>query len=200
MNFVFDLGGVIVDWNPDRILSPFPLGEAERKAVRQALFGHPSWIDFDRGTVSVDEVVRGAAARSGVDVSLIEQIVVSVPESLLPFERMVELVLRIDRRRHRTFCLSNMSAPSAEHLESLLPMERMFDGRVISCRIGAAKPDPEIYRALLDRHRLVPAETVFYDDVESNAAAARRHGIDGRVFTGFAACARELASLGAFDE
>ena len=198
MNLVFDLGGVVVDWNPRRIVAPFHLDRRDETHVISVLFSHPSWLDFDRGTVTAEEVITGAAERSGFSRSLIKSIVDSVPQSLVPFEQMVEMILEIDRSRHAVFCLSNISPPSLEYLEANLPMDRLFGGQLFSCRIGAVKPEPKVFVTLLSRFNLDPNETIFFDDVKTNVVAARTHGIDARRFRGYEECRRVLESFGAF--
>jgi HAD superfamily hydrolase (TIGR01509 family) len=198
MNFVFDLGGVVVEWNPRRIVAPFHLDRRDETHLISALFSHPSWLDFDRGSVTVDEIVAGASDRSGFSRKLIRDVVDSVPQSLAPFEEMVEMILAIDRSRHSVLCLSNISPPSLAHLEETLPMDRLFGGQLFSCRIGAVKPEPSVFATLISRFDLDPKQTVFFDDVATNVAAAREHGIDARQFTGFEECRRMLEALDAF--
>ena len=57
-----------------------------------------------------------------------------------------------------------------------------FDVRVFSCDLGIVKPDARIYRSLLDRLQLAPADVLFIDDVPANIEAARTAGLHGIVF------------------
>jgi 2-haloacid dehalogenase len=70
---------------------------------------------------------------------------------------------------------------------------------VVSGQVRALKPDPAIYRALIDTHAIDPHRAVFIDDVPANAAAATEHGIHGIHFTTPEALRRELVTLGLLD-
>ena len=63
-----------------------------------------------------------------------------------------------------------------------MPVYRCFDGEVISCEEQVVKPEPEIYRRLLDRYSLDPAETLFIDDRPVNLETARTFGISTFLF------------------
>lgn len=67
---------------------------------------------------------------------------------------------------------------------------------MISGEVGAAKPDPRIYQALVERHGLDPASLAFVDDVPANVAAAESLGMRGLTFTSAAALRQDLAALG----
>jgi putative hydrolase of the HAD superfamily len=85
----------------------------------------------------------------------------------------------------RLWCLSNDVGRWSEKLRRRFGIEASFEGFVISSTIGARKPDPAAYRALLDRVRVPARQILFVDDREANIAAARTLGIDARLFTGF---------------
>ena len=57
-------------------------------------------------------------------------------------------------------------------LQRRFPVYGLFDGEVVSCEEGVVKPEPEIYRRLLGRYGLDPAQTLFIDDRPANIAAA----------------------------
>ncbi|HMK69314.1 MAG TPA: HAD-IA family hydrolase, partial [Stellaceae bacterium] len=93
------------------------------------------------------------------------------------------------------YALSNWSRetfPFAQHRFDFL---KRFHGIAISGEIGHVKPQPEIYRHLLDRFSIDPARAVFIDDVAGNAEAARAFGIHPIHFTSPPALERELRGL-----
>jgi 2-haloacid dehalogenase len=73
---------------------------------------------------------------------------------------------------------------------------QLFDGFVISGHEGVAKPDPQIFRILLDRFALDPSSTVFIDDAERNTDAARGLGLRTVLFASPAQLRQELRQLG----
>ena len=91
--------------------------------------------------------------------------------------------------------LSN-SAPGARERERCWGFEAITDDIVYSHEVGLVKPDPAIFRLLIDRHRLDPASTVFIDDSIPNVEAAARLGFRSVAFTGAPELRRALAALG----
>ena len=108
----------------------------------------------------------------------------------------VEILDALRRRAVPLYALSNWSAETFPHALRRFDFLSWFDGRVISGEVGLIKPDPRIYRLLLERHGIDAAEAVYVDDVARNAEAATALGLHGIHFTGPAALRRELAGLG----
>lgn len=71
----------------------------------------------------------------------------------------------------------------------------LLEGTVVSGIEKEVKPEPQIYRILLDRYSLKPEESVFIDDKEANVATARELGMHGIVFTSADDTRRQLDAL-----
>ena len=71
-----------------------------------------------------------------------------------------------------------------------------MDGEVFSCYVKQLKPEPEIYRTILDRYQLKPEESVFIDDRPENCEGARKQGIHTICFESFKQVTAELEKLG----
>ena len=196
MNVIFDLGGVVVRWDPDAIIAGVFSQDVLRKRAGQAVFAHPDWIELDRGTLGRDEAIRRAAQRSGIAEAEIRKLLLAVPPSLVPFPDTVDLLYRLKARGVPLYCLSNMHFASIEHLEREHRFFEVFKGLVISCRLKMCKPEPEIYQHALKANGLEAKDTVFIDDVEVNIAAAAGVGIRTIQFRNAAQCERELRALG----
>jgi putative hydrolase of the HAD superfamily len=196
VNLIFDLGGVVVRWDPEAIIAGVFQDKKVREKVREDVFAHPDWLEVDRGTLNPDEVVRRAAQRTGIAAAELKRMVLAVPASLVPLPDTVALLYRLKARGYPIYCLSNMGFASIEHLEREHRFFEVFSGKVISCRLKLCKPEPAIYQHALDTYGLKAQETVFIDDVEKNVAAAARLGIRTIQFTDAAQCERELRSLG----
>ena len=174
-NIVFDLGGVVFWRNPKKCTQEFLDFFA---FVRETPMPH-FWNEYDRGTLSLDEVMEHLMARSGFSrekcVDFVQR-AIDMQEPIRPTEELIK-VLKADGR-YRLFVLSNMSHEFIEFLRRV-PVYRHFDGEVVSCEEGICKPEPAIYRLLLERYALDPAETLFIDDRPENVEAAEREGIVG---------------------
>jgi putative hydrolase of the HAD superfamily len=196
MNLIFDLGGVVVRWEPEAIIAGVFQDPALRARARAGVFEHADWLELDRGTLGREEAIRRAAQRTGIDVAELTRLLVAVPPSLAPIPQTVELLYRLKARGYPLYCLSNMHVASIEHLERKQRFFEVFTGRVISCRLNLCKPEPAIYRHALETYGLRAEDTVFIDDVEVNVAAAAQLGIRTIQFRDAAQCERELRALG----
>ena len=196
MNLIFDLGGVVVRWDPDAIIAGVFSRKDIRQNVRQGVFGHPDWLELDRGTLDREDAIRRAAQRLVMPEAEIRRLLVAVPPSLVPIQATVDLLYRLKARDYPLYCLSNMHFASIEHLEREHRFFEVFKGMVISCRLKLCKPEPAIYEHALKANGLNAKDTVFIDDVDVNIAAAARVGIRTMQFRDTAQCERELRALG----
>jgi putative hydrolase of the HAD superfamily len=192
LNLIFDLGGVVVRWDPDAIIAKASLDSR----LKADLFGHPDWLEVDRGTATPEEFVRRLAARTGLGEAALTRLVELVPASLVPFPETVDLLYRLKARGYPLYCLSNMGHASIEHLEREHRFFEVFAGKVISCRVNLCKPEPAIFEHALRAYQLKPQDTVFIDDVEKNVSAAARVGMRTVHLRNPADCERELRALG----
>jgi putative spermidine/putrescine transport system ATP-binding protein len=169
-------------WRPHRLEPSIPLPEAVRRRGRDgAVPGRGHDAGMERGAGRRPAVVRGGRGAHG-----------EVPRPPRP-HRCVPRALAGDARRgdprHRRrsstssalvtsglYALSNWSAETFPVALERYPFLGWFDGIVISGEVGAAKPDVRIFQALIDRHEIEPAETVFVDDNEPNVTAAAAMG------------------------
>lgn len=196
MNIVFDLGGVVVSWEPAAIVASVFTDPVVQARVRAEIIAHPDWLALDRGTLPLQDAIARGAERTGLSVAEVAAFMRQVPPALVPIPGTVDLMYRLKERGHRLLCLSNMHVASIEHLEKAHPFFEVFEGTVISCRIHAIKPEPAIYAHLLEEHGLNGPETVFIDDVEVNLEAAARFGIRTIRFENPAQCEDQLRTLG----
>lgn len=196
MNLVFDLGGVVVRWDPEPIIASVFEDPEVRDMVRSEIFAHQDWLDLDRGVLEPQLAITRGARRTGMPASKIDQLLQLVPPSLLPIAETIDLIRTVKDAGHRLFVLSNMPLASIEYMEREYSFWDIFDGIVISSRIQMIKPHPEIYQYLLREHRLQAADTIFIDDTDLNLPAAAALGIKTVKFTDAAQCERELRKMG----
>jgi putative hydrolase of the HAD superfamily len=196
VNLVFDLGGVVVRWDPEAIIAGVFSDPSIRSKVKAGVFGHADWLELDRGTLPREEAIRRAARRTRIDESEITRLLHQVPPSLVVFPETVELLYRLKRNGYPLYCLSNMHFASIEYLEKMHTFWDVFDGAVISCRLQLCKPEAGIYEHLLKTYTLKATDTLFVDDVQKNLDAAAKLGIRTLRFENAAQCERELRALG----
>lgn len=185
MNVVFDLGAVLIGWEPARLVREhFPqhaADDAAAAALARALFHHEDWLAFDCGIRSVDEVVARTAVRLGLPHDALHALIAPLGERLEPIAENIALLRSLRARRRagepiRLFYLSNMPVPYARALERRFDFFGWFDGGIFSGDVKRVKPHEEIYSLLAWRHALEPAHTLFIDDSAPNVEMARALG------------------------
>jgi 2-haloacid dehalogenase len=193
---VFDLGGVLIDWDPRRLFRKLLADEA---AVEEflATVCTPEWnAEQDRGrpfAEGVAELVERHPAHAAAIAAYHER----WPEMLggeVP--GTVALLAELRAAGVPLYALSNWSAETFALTRERFPFLEWFDGLVISGEERIAKPDREIFELLLDRFGLDAARTLFVDDSAANVAAAREVGMDAVPFHDAAGLRRELAARG----
>lgn len=197
MNVVFDLGGVLLEWNPDAIVARAFDDPALRAVAKREIMLHPDWLELDRGSMSFAVAIARAAERSGIEHAVVVDFFRTVTEGLVAKEETVDLLYRVRAAGNEVYCLSNMPGETFDYLERTHSFWDAFSGMVVSYRIGHCKPEPAIYEHLLSTFALVAEETVFIDDMPANLAAAETFGIRTIRFESAGQVESELRGLGA---
>jgi 2-haloacid dehalogenase len=177
-SIIFDLGGVLIDWNPsyvfdrmipdDRKKKEFfdtictsdwneqqDAGRPLKEATEELVEKHPEWKEYIEAYYGRWEEMLGG-----------------------PIHDTVEIFRQIKASgKYKLYALTNWSAElfpiALERYEFL----HWFDGRVVSGEEKMRKPFPEFYKVLLDRFGVLPHETLFIDDNLRNIKAAEELGI-----------------------
>lgn len=199
---VFDLGAVLVDWQPRTLLErvlPRRAADAASAAhwQRQIFQGYGGdWCDFDRGTVGVGELVQRIARRTGLAEAEVRTVVDAVPHELQPVPETVALLHALADAGHELFYLSNMPAPYADRLLADNSFFARFRDGVFSARVRHVKPEPAIFALAAARFGSAPDTLVLLDDHPPNVAAARALGWHAIQFSDAAQAAGELRQRG----
>lgn len=176
-NIVFDLGGVLFARDKHKCSPEFIDFFRFIRTDPMPDF----WVEYDRGTLTLDQVVDALCALHGCTPEVARAYVREAIDRQEPVRATERLVGELKQAGYRLYVLSNMSREFIDFLRRA-DVYALFDGEVVSCEEGTVKPEPRIYRILLDRYGLDPAETLFIDDRAANIAAAREAGIDGFLF------------------
>lgn len=176
---VFDLGGVLIDWNP-RYLYRKLFGEDE--ASMERFLGEVCTGEWnarqDAGrplSVATEELVAKHPAQE----ALIRAYYARWPEMVAgAIEPTVEILAALKEDAYPLFALSNWSAETYPIARERFAFFEMFDQIVISGEIERVKPDREIFDHLLEKARRRAEECVFIDDSPGNVTAAVALGFD----------------------
>lgn len=193
---VFDLGRVLLEWDPRHLYRTLFADEAEMEHFLAEVVSKP-WIEsLDRGRDTA-EAIAGLVAAHPHYAAEIRAFQTRWDETLPgAIDGTVAILEALRRAGVRTYALTNFAADTFERTRRRFPFLDGFDGIVVSGREGLIKPDPAIFRLLLDRFGLVAAECLFIDDIPANVAAARDVGLQAVRFTDPATLARDLRAAG----
>lgn len=180
---VFDIGGVLLDWNPDYLYDEL-IADPEERLRFLTEVATPEWNRQQDAGRTWAEAVAELTERFPADA---EWIAAYDTGWLRMCRGVIEPTVRLHEELRAagipTYALTNFSAEKWQVAVEQFPELRTFDGEVVSGVEQVTKPDEKIYRILLERYRLDPARTFYTDDLPHNVDAARAVGLDAEVFT-----------------
>jgi putative hydrolase of the HAD superfamily len=191
-NVVFDVGGVLLEWNPPAVVAGLYPDPAMQARVRKNIFEHADWHEFDRGGLSEPAAIEHFARQSGLSADETRKVMHAARDSLSPIAGTVQLVEDLAAAGVHLYLLSNMPVSTFEYLVGRHRFFSHFRHLVISGAILLIKPDPAIFAHLVEKTGIVPGQSVFIDDLPANVAAARGCGLHAIEFRDPASCRREL--------
>ena len=192
---VFDLGGVLIDWNPRYLYRRLlPTEEDVERFLAEVCT--PAWnAEQDRGR-AWDDAVAELTEKFPEHAELIAAYHHRWPETVGgPIEGTVEVLRSLRADGVRLYALTNWSAEKFDLTYPRYEWLSWFRDIVVSGRERFIKPDPQIFRVLLDRNGIDPSSAVYIDDNPPNVAAATRLGMTSLHFTGPAQLRADLAAL-----
>jgi putative hydrolase of the HAD superfamily len=174
MDIVFDIGNVIFEWNPQKLVDSLFKFKTENKEAMENIIDHEDWQMLDKGTLSLEEAIARANDRCNIDVNKIRKLFEETPKSLKPIQDTIDIIMELSEKGYNLYVLSNMHKHSYEYLSETYNIWRHFSGIVISSHIKSIKPEPEIFEYLIGTYNLIPRNTVFIDDLKCNIDAAKK--------------------------
>lgn len=194
---VFDLGGVLIDWDPRHLYRRLFDGDVDAMERFLADVCSPAWNARQDAGRSWRDAVETLAREHPEQRDLILAYDERWPEMLGgPIEGTVEILAELRTTGVKLAVLSNWSAEKFPVARERYDFLGWFETRVISGEVGVSKPDPRIFRRLLERTGFDPATTLFVDDQPANIAVAAEHGLQTHLFHDPPALRADLEALG----
>lgn len=194
-NIIFDVGKVLVEYDPVGYMEKRGYSETEQEIVLNAVFQNPLWLVADRGPIGKKELIEGFVANAPEHEELIRDAYAHAEGTIWEMPYTMEWIKELKKKGYRLYVLSNYAKDLFERTRDKMPFLPYMDGVVFSHECHLMKPEREIYKYLCDAYSLLPAESVFIDDNAENIEAARSFGIHGIRFTGYEDAKRQLETL-----
>ena len=183
-NIIFDIGRVLIEFEwMDYIRKLFD--EETAKRVTDAIWKKGHWWELDRAVLSEEEILELFYSEEPDLRDEIKEAFDRVGECMLRCDYAIPWIEEMKERGFSVYYLSNYSEHLMRANPSVLDFLPHMDGGVFSCYVNLIKPDPAIYRCLLEKYGLKAEECLFIDDREDNVVAARELGMQAERFENY---------------
>lgn len=197
---VFDLGGVLVDWNPRYLYRKLFAGD---DAAMEHFLAHvctSAWNSRQDAGRGFAEACSELKTQHPAYSPLIDAWFERHPEMISgPISETVEILSQLRSAGVPIYALSNWSAETFPSAKARFDFLHWFDGTLLSGEVRLVKPDPAIFHKFFARFAIDPAQAVYIDDLAANVATANNLGLHGILFQHPAQLRDELQQLGLLD-
>ncbi len=181
-NIVFDLGGVLIDFNEERMLRD-NIPPEMHDMVAKATFHSKEWKMMDSGELDVDEAVDKMLESLPCEIhQKVRSMIIDREVQMPPLKEMTKIVDSLYDNGYKLYVLSNCAKWLHDFLPEKVPSGKKFSGLIVSADYGIIKPDERIYKILFDTYSLKAEECFFIDDSPANIEAAHRSGMSAHCF------------------
>lgn len=195
-NIVFDIGNVLAAFRwKDYIREELGYEGETAERLARATTLHPMWSEYDRGALSLNEVIEAMIESDSEIEPQIRHFFADRRELVREFDYSAGWISELKGRGYKVYILSNYSEDHFKYIYRNFKCFGSEDGKVISYEEKLLKPERAIYEVLLNRYGLVPSETVFLDDSRANIEGAIAVGMHGIVFDSYEQGRGELEKL-----
>lgn len=198
-NIIFDVGNVLVAWDPEKVFKDFGLNDDQMKLIDERIFDSGVWDKNDEGKLGFNELI-GLFREKAIDSELadaIEYFYRNVDKAIEKFDYTDAFITELKNNGYNIYVLSNYGEYTYQRtLETGLSFLPLVDKAFFSYEHKMLKPNDDIYQAMLEEFDLDGAECVFLDDRQANIDGAERNGIHGILFTGLDEAKEKLRGYG----
>lgn len=195
-NIIFDVGKVLVEWDCDSAFRKLGFDEKTLEAVAEATVRSADWNEFDRSILSAEEQLAFFIRKAPEYEQEIRLFWNNIEKAIYQYDYSKKWIGALKEKGYHVYILSNYAGHTYEKTTKALSFLEDVDGAVFSFQVHQIKPEPEIYRSLLDKFHLEPTECVFLDDRQENLDAAKKQGINGILFCTYGEAVQQLEEYG----
>lgn len=195
-NIVFDMGMVLVEFDWKSYLNSLGFSEEIKTTmIKEALGNQDVWNEHDRGILDDEEFIAMASKNASDIEGPLRIYMKNVGKIITEYEYSKEWLHSLKERGYHIYILSNYGKTPFKYAKEHFTYFGEVDEMVISSDVKMVKPEPGIYKYLLDTYELKPKETVFLDDRKDNIDMAKSFGMKGIVFENYQQGKKELETL-----
>ena len=190
---VFDLGGVLIDWNPCYLYRKFFTDETHMEFFLREVVSNRWNLQMDSGKSqqeSVEDLSRACPQYRDAIIAWMTRWDEMLGDSI---ETMPKVLQYFSRANYDLHAITNWSAETFHFAEKKFDFLQLFRTITVSGREKVAKPNPVIFEIFLERNRLKASDCIFIDDALRNIESAHSMGFETVHFTYPSTCIRELA-------
>lgn len=179
---VFDMGNVLLDYNPKRFISPYVKNDEDLQLINDALFASPEWLGGDMGVYSFNQIEKLACDKLPKRLhNIVKQVIKGFPSQMFVKDGIEDLIKALIDKGYDLYILSNVGSGYSEMRQNI-PYIELFKGEFLSYKVKLLKPDIKIYQMFFDQFQLLPEECFFIDDSPTNVFMAGQAGMKGLVY------------------
>ena len=196
--FIFDLGKVIVDWDPRYLLQEIAPDKDRLEYLVEVVLDLEWFSKVDSGYPLSKAIEERSQIYPGYAMEM-QTYVDRWPETIRGlFEKTLDIVRELHTAGFPLYVLSNWADETWARVESGFDFLQYFDDIIISGHVGMAKPDKAIFELAREQFDVIPDSTLFIDDVPKNVEAAKAIGFQTVIFASPEGLRRDLAELNVF--
>ncbi|MBI1388584.1 MAG: HAD-IA family hydrolase [bacterium] len=196
-NVIFDIGGVMVTFDPGGFAARLFDDPADRDFVLKRIFGGPEWIEMDRGVLPLSDGISLYHRLYPEHGAAIDRLFERWWDMFEPIPATLDIVRELKSNGAPLYILSNFMEEPFQRLIPRWGFWPLFDGAVVSYQVRCVKPEREIYDNILTKYGLSAAETLFIDDMQHNVDGALAAGLQAIRFESPERLREDLRRLGA---
>ena len=183
-NIVFDIGGVLLEYNPKTYLDKLKIEESKRRELNNIIFHNKKWRDCLNGLITNIELIEYLSNANPKYQDEINKILRSnnLKYMLPPKIDMIEYYKLLKQKGYKIYLCSNITEDTYNYIKDNFEIIQIADGGVFSWDENISKPNREIYDKLINKYEINVTETVFIDDTNSNIEIAKKIGFETILF------------------
>lgn len=193
---ILDIGNVLVHFRWKEYLKESGYEEEIIHKIGNATVYSERWSELDRGSQLEEDLITQCCEKDPSIATEIRSFFGNLSELVKEYDYSAEFIQRLKANDYKVYLLSNYCNSNFQYAKENFEFMKYVDGGVISYEVKHIKPEPEIYKTLINKYSINPKEAVFLDDIQANLNGALPFGFHTILVKNFEQALNELRILG----